>query len=224
MKTIKKKHKIKIERIQSKFPDCIAYIEEGDKEKEIRIEFEFKSKNFQRDKHNPKGCDWIECWENNWNDAPKKLKIVELRKEYGLGFNIWIQPVKEYSDALSETKHSDDWSVPSQAHKGDLLLFYHATPKKYIKDIFILLSDPKKEKEAGWREGSDYGAEIKRICTLKSPIYWEEMKNHGILSTASFIRGNMRGRPKVTEYWATIYEMIIERNKHLKDVLKKYKP
>lgn len=39
----RKKFGLRVERVQTGFPDCIAY--RGDKR--IRIEFEFKSKNFK---------------------------------------------------------------------------------------------------------------------------------------------------------------------------------
>ena len=59
-------------------------------EKRIRIEFEYKSRNFN---HDPRKCDWLVCWEDNWADAPEHLQVIELRKYFGLGVDIWIQPV-----------------------------------------------------------------------------------------------------------------------------------
>ena len=88
-----KKLRLTIDEIRRQYPDCIAYQKVGGGQKKIRIEFEFKSRNFKSQKHDPKGCDWIVCWEHNWPDIPKHLKVVELRKEFGLGFNVWIQPV-----------------------------------------------------------------------------------------------------------------------------------
>ncbi len=74
---------IRVESIQQGYPDCtgIRYIGKGRWER-IRIEFEYKSGNFD---HDPKGCDMIVCWEDNLNDNEKKdmgidiLEIIELK-------------------------------------------------------------------------------------------------------------------------------------------------
>lgn len=66
-----------IEEIKPGFPDCIARRFVGKGWKRIRIEFEFKSKNFQNHKHNPNGCDVIVCWEHDWEDCP--IEVIELK-------------------------------------------------------------------------------------------------------------------------------------------------
>ena len=88
-----KRWRLRIDEIKPGFPDCIAFQKSHGKEKRIRIEFEYKSKNFLLHHHKENKCDWIVCWEHNWPAVPKKLQIVELRREFGLGFNIWIMPV-----------------------------------------------------------------------------------------------------------------------------------
>ncbi|MCR4396311.1 MAG: hypothetical protein NUW07_06215 [Candidatus Saccharicenans sp.] len=103
---IAKRKGFRIDEIRPSFPDCIAYRNTGKGEKEIRIEFEYKSRNFIQQGHNPKACDCIVCWEHNWPGVPKNIEVIELKKEFGLGFNVWIQPVGgEFSDILEETKH-----------------------------------------------------------------------------------------------------------------------
>lgn len=220
-----KKKRIKVEEIRPQFPDCIAYQKIGGKEKKIRIEFEYRSRNFKNQKgHDPKKCDWIVCWEHNWHNVPKNIHVVELRNEYGMGFNVWIQPVSgEFGKTLSEIDSSDSWSVPSLASKGDLLLYYHTSPEKCIKDIFRLANRVKKG-PAGWKKGKDYFGSIRRVCSLKSPVFFENLKRDRILKTAYFVRSGMQGRPRATEFWAEIYEMIIKKNPSLKKVLSKYSP
>lgn len=62
--------------LRDKFPDCIAL---DDKGKEIRIEFEKKSSEFQTHGHDPKKCDYIVCWANDLGHlAP--VKVIELRE------------------------------------------------------------------------------------------------------------------------------------------------
>ena len=75
-----------VEGIKQSFPDCIAlrYIGRGRWER-IRIEFEFESKNFKNHNHDPKECDMIVCWDDNWDECPIEVlfdvlsdSIVEL--------------------------------------------------------------------------------------------------------------------------------------------------
>jgi hypothetical protein len=49
----------------------------------VAIEFEFKSSDFKQHKHDPKDCDMIICWENDWNDCP--LEVLEYNA------NIWAK-------------------------------------------------------------------------------------------------------------------------------------
>ena len=70
-----------VHRIQSEFPDCEAMrrVARGQWQR-VRIEFEFESRNFLKHGHNPKGCDLIVCWTDNWPERPKNLEVIELRK------------------------------------------------------------------------------------------------------------------------------------------------
>ena len=219
------KLKIRIEEIKSSFPDCTAYQKSGKgAEKLIRIEFEYKSSNFKNHKHNAKECDWIVCWEHDWPDYPRNLKIVELKSFYGKGLKIWIQPViKEQYYHIDSKNKKLNWALSKNTTIGDLLLMYKASPFKGITDIFIRTGDINSGK-AEWKKGGCYGAEITRFCHLNSPIFFEDFKNHRILSTSNFMRKNMQGNHDATEYWPYIYEMIIKRNPKFEKQLDKYKP
>jgi hypothetical protein len=152
---------------------------------------------------------------------------VELRRDFGQGFNVWFQPVKsgEFSKALTEFSLSDSiWSVPSQAMQGDLLLFYRTTPEQCVRDIFRV-ADSVDHVKAGWKPGLDYMASIRRVCKLKAPLHWSQLKNDVVLRNAGFVRGMMRGRPRATAYWPDLYRLIISLNPSLKSKLhKKYSP
>jgi len=69
-----------VEYIGTEFPDCEAkqYVEgRGQRQQHVRIEFEFRSRDFG---HVVEDCDIIVCWEDNWgNECP--LKVIELRTE-----------------------------------------------------------------------------------------------------------------------------------------------
>lgn len=219
-----KRWRLKVEKIRPAFPDCIAYQKTDRGEKRVRIEFEFRSRRFKTQGHSVRGCDWIVCWEHNWPAVPKNLRVVELRKEFGLGFNVWVQPKGSPYKEQWRQKTSGPSSVPSRASKGDLVLFYDAhPPDKCVRSIF-LLTGPVEHKRAGFRPGTDYSAPVSLVCRLKSPLFWEDFRRDRILSTAPFVRGMMRNRPNITEYWPYVYAKVIRRNPSVKRKLAKYAP
>lgn len=218
---------LRIELIRTGFPDCVAY-QDG---KEIKIEFEFKSRNFKTHNHQGKHCDWIVCWEHNWPLVPKHLRVVELRREFGLGFNVWFQPVtidENFGDELTRAKSLHEWSAPSLAIVGDLLLFYRTAkgsePHSCVRDIFRVTS-PVEYIPARWKVGKDYFADSRRVCTLDAPLHLSQLRENSVLCSAGFVRGQMQGRYRATAYWPDLYRLIIALNPSLKAKLhKKYSP
>lgn len=209
---------LRVESVQAGFPDCIAYQRTGTGDKKKRIEFEFYSSNFSTHGHDPKGCDWIVCWEHDWHAVPTGIEVIELRREFGLGFNVWIQPVADpYKDELSDM-NKGEWSVPGRASAADLLLFYRTSPDMCIKDVFTMAS--KVEPDNQWK----YVGQIRRVCSLDSPMFLEDMKRHRILQTAGFVRGNLRGRQRVTEFWPYLYDLIVRRNPSARKPLARFDP
>jgi hypothetical protein len=69
-----------VDCVQTGFPDCEAkrQVAPG-KWQQLRIEFEFESKNFLQHGHPVEGCDLIVCWIHNWEKCP--LEVVELKTE-----------------------------------------------------------------------------------------------------------------------------------------------
>jgi hypothetical protein len=66
-----------VESVQSGFPDCDAKLKQSDGSYEgVRIEFEYKSRSFERDGHNTNECDLIVCWLHDWANCP--LQVIEL--------------------------------------------------------------------------------------------------------------------------------------------------
>lgn len=213
---------VRIEQIGSSFPDCIAYQKSGGRESRVRIEFEYKSANFRAHRHSARKCDWIVCWEHDWPGVPQRIHVVELRKFFGLGLNIWIQPViRAQWPNLKRSRMS--WALSKRAHPGDLLLMYRCFPDKRIQDIFILRGDLYAAK-AGWRSGRCYGGNIARLCTLQSPIFLEDLRLHPVLKTSSFVRSNMQGNLQVTEYWPYLYQMLTARNRGCSRKLQAFAP
>ena len=70
-----------VEAVHANFPDCEAkrcVDRRSQRWQRVRIEFEFKSRNFKDHGHDPDKCDLIVCWEHNWPECP--LEVVELRR------------------------------------------------------------------------------------------------------------------------------------------------
>ncbi len=71
-----------IESVQQGFPDCEGkYLHDQKKNlwAKARIEFEYKSSNFDQHGHNPDQCDFIVCWVNDWPECP--VNVIELKSE-----------------------------------------------------------------------------------------------------------------------------------------------
>jgi len=67
-----------VTHIGPQFPDIEAFrqVEPG-RWQLVRIELEFLSRNFIHHFHDPKNCDLIVCWENNWPEAP--MEVIALK-------------------------------------------------------------------------------------------------------------------------------------------------
>jgi hypothetical protein len=217
-----RRHRVRIESVQAAFPDCIAWVNAGGEEKRVRIEFEFNSRNFRTHRHDAAKCDWIVCWEHDWPDYPKRLRVIELRREYGLGFNVWVQPVSDdneerYSSRIAAVGKSCRWTVAGQAHEGDLVLFYHSTPRREIGDVFrvagpVEVVRPGKGGFAWNSRGREWFADLERVARLRSPVTLMHLKAHPALRDAGWIRNNLVGRARVTVDWMFLRELIVERN------------
>jgi Homing endonuclease associated repeat len=68
--------------VQAGFPDCEALLEvEPGRWLKVRIEVEFRSKNFFMHGHDANACDLIVCWEHDWEDC--RLPVLELKEVFG---------------------------------------------------------------------------------------------------------------------------------------------
>lgn len=69
-----------VEIVRAEFPDCEAKRRVRGREgrwQRVRIEFEYKARNFRSHGHDPDQCDVIVCWEDNWPDCP--IEVLELK-------------------------------------------------------------------------------------------------------------------------------------------------
>jgi len=73
--------KMKIESVSTRFPDAYVRVKEGRRWVTKAVEFELFSSDFQAHGHDPKKCDIIICWKDDWKSKPRNLRVIELRKE-----------------------------------------------------------------------------------------------------------------------------------------------
>jgi hypothetical protein len=68
-----------VDALRNDFPDCEGRrrVEQGARWVPVRIEFEFRSRNFRHHGHDPAGCDLVVCWEHDWPDCP--VEVLELK-------------------------------------------------------------------------------------------------------------------------------------------------
>lgn len=106
----------KIESIQSAFPDCIARrkVASG-KWEELRIEFEYMSKNFYQHKHDPERTDIIVCWKHNWPECPKHIEIIELSS--------MLEEVESIAEEVKKPKKLSSWNKFAQQKRLEGLSF-----------------------------------------------------------------------------------------------------
>jgi hypothetical protein len=123
-----RKHKLKLVEIRAAFPDALVSRTSAGREELIRVEFEFRSSHFRAHRHDAKRCDWIVCWEHDWPDHPRHLKVIELRSYYGLGWQPWFGSESLGCDygfnpkSFGRQKAFKDIEVPRRAKVGDLVL------------------------------------------------------------------------------------------------------
>jgi hypothetical protein len=68
-----------VEAVQAGFPDCEAKRRIGpERWQQVKIEFEFESRNFRDHAHPLTGCDVIVCWRHNWPECPAHIEVLEL--------------------------------------------------------------------------------------------------------------------------------------------------
>lgn len=72
---------IRIKAIRKGFPDAQGEVWIRDKLYPRTLEFEFRSSDFKRHKHDASKCDIIICWEHDWRDCPRNIFVIELKRE-----------------------------------------------------------------------------------------------------------------------------------------------
>jgi hypothetical protein len=202
-----------VESVQAGFPDCIARQRIGGKERRLRIEFEFRSSNYRAHGHPLNGCDWIVCWEHDWPDVPPGIKVVELRRHYGRGFNVWMVSLPpQHAWPARGT-----YGFGKRVMKGDLVLVYEWSPKQSFQQVYTVTDNV----DAAGADGL-YLHTIRRVCALPQPIHRKVLEADRLIGMDAVNR--QKFNRKMTEDWWRIYEVIIARNPATATALARFSP
>ena len=219
-----RKLRMQVDEIRQGFPDCVAFEKTSGGERRVRIEFELRSSAFRLHGHPARGCDCIVCWEHDWPDCPSRLRVIELRRFFGLGFKVWMQPaIASQQDGLDENTVA--WAARKSAHRGDLMVMYRCSPEKCIRELFVLRTDLRRgRRDPSWGEGDAFFGTFRIVCRLDAPIFLDDLQGHRHLRTAGFVRARLQGNRDVTAWWTSLYHLIVSRNPRARRALQPYAP
>jgi hypothetical protein len=119
------------------------------------------------------------------------------------------------------------WALSTRVTYGDLLLMYRCYPQCSVTDLFLVTDSRLQPRKPGWKVGGEANfGKIQRLCKLDAPVFLDDLRNHKVLRTSSFVRQNMQGRGGllVSEYWPYLYGMLRERNPKHRRTLAKFAP
>ena len=98
-----------VEGFQASFPDCEAKRRVGPEAwQNVKIEFEYESRNFRVHGHDAKACDLIVCWRHNWPDCPKNLEVIALKDELKCLIPSTVGPVLGEAEAPAARTTKND--------------------------------------------------------------------------------------------------------------------
>ncbi|MFM8534093.1 MAG: hypothetical protein ACKOEC_11030 [Acidimicrobiia bacterium] len=185
-----------VESVHPWFPDCTATYR-GER---VRIEFEFRARDFKSHGHDPLGADHIVCWENDWQPVPPRyrhLKILSLKPYVNARPRVFMVSCNENLTGKQLNSDEVEWTVPSQVEKGDLIVIYRSAPP-----------------------GRQVG--IRRLVTLQRPLTFEALKKDPFTRNLSVVRARFQGKREITEDWSSLYPLITGLNPTARKKLEGY--
>ena len=207
----------RIERIQARFPDCVASRRTARGWRRQRIEFEYNARSFAAHRHKARDCDVVVCWENDWPNAPPGLEILDLRRQVEPR-RVWFQSVDHRNWDLLDQRGRFWWSLPRLAKKDDLILFWHVRPRHDLRHVAILRDNATSKGARGWRWGGD----LRVLYRLDHPVTLAHIRSNAVLRNSTFVRSSFRGRLDVTPWWFELYRLISVLNPNLRTPLGRY--
>jgi hypothetical protein len=210
---------VRIAEVRQRYPDCIArrISPSGRLGREVLIEFEYRSSGFN---HDPKGCEWLVCWTHDLSDdelrrgGMKHLRVHELRRFFQL-VNVWVWPyAAAQADDLPTRGWAEDYTVPSQAREGDVLLVYRTergrSERAAITHVMEIGTNAEYDHRHTW--GTGYVADLKTILKLPHPVPRSRIAADAALAPGSYLkRPSPLGR-SVLDDWPLIRRRLIAAN------------
>jgi hypothetical protein len=197
-----------IDLIRTGYPDCEVLL----RGQRVRIEFEYRSRNFRphlREDPLVSRCDAIVCWIHDWPGIPDELDVIELRRMYGLGRNVWVQPYKPAQADRMPRRRIPAWSIPASASKGDIVLCYRSEPDHRIEHVLRATSEP--YEDTHWKRPSRTAvyANFERLGDLPTPVPLAVLKRDRTLRHAPFVANGFAGPQQVGAWWPVLRDLIV---------------
>jgi len=202
-----------IERVQTQFPDCIAQ-RHG---KQCLIEFEYRASNYEEQGHPPRGADVVVCWDNDWENRPKKyrhLEVIPLRIYVKAQPRIFVVAAYEERWGIIDKDEPLKWDVPRTAQVGDLVVMYRRSPASEIKDLWKIVgpffTDPYE------------GTHLQIVVRLNKPISFADLKNDPTTKNLGVVQKRFQGKTDITNDWEHLFTKIVHLNPKAKTKLREY--
>jgi len=176
-----------VEAIRQAFPDALVVDYRGNRERGVkkRIEFEFKSSHFSRQKHDSKECDIIVCWDHDWKNCP--IEVIELRsviqKDKGEQVREELPKEKPRDRKVSDPKVRPDYMTDWNARMGWTL----PDTRNLATELILRL-----RKELS---GVTYGPQYRWYCFYKGQEKSNARRVFAVLLGKKTLRLAMRYRP-----------------------------
>jgi hypothetical protein len=220
-----------VEQIRTGFPDCIARRRTATGDRSVKIEFEYRAKDFVSHGHLAQMTRrrvrkvTVICWDDNWLDPPGRVEIISLKQYLGFRrvFMMSSREKEEYTRFFDSRKKTSGWSLPTRAQRGDLILVYRTATAKTpgrIEDIVEIIAKD---------EGRDpkWGAfgQIRKVAKLASPIFLDDFRDDFALRRSPLKSAPYyQGRREITHLWPDVYRLVVKKNPNAKQDLRSYHP
>lgn len=210
-----RRHKLQVRSIQAGFPDALVTRRTAKGEEEFRVEFEFRARSFKKHHHDPKKADWVVCWENNWADAPKNLKIVALNEYYGYGRSVYLQYMSHGWEWSIEPRQEYQCEIDARARTGDVLLLFSCLTYGACKEVGWGREEAHKDRlfaVARVTHSGPHQTRTVRSSTIRCLVKFEPCMalQDDVLSHPS-IRLEGAYRRNVTQCWEEIRRRIVSK-------------
>ncbi len=157
----------KIVNSQEAFPDLT--LKKIGTNEIVKAELEVRSRDFYNHVHNPKGCDMIICWDNNWSELPNHLEVLSL-KRYFLNElenpedDFWETHLKYINEQRRWFEASLTCSACHNLQKNKPDSIKSTIIPIYQKSLISLLTIDIERSTDPIEYGDEYGAKLLQIC------------------------------------------------------------